>query len=436
MSAPPQAFEALMMAVIEGRASEAQQEQLSQCLRESPAHRTEYRKQMQIHALLVWQHGGASREVTASPSPASKSLRPLWGESILALAAALVLLMSFGVWFGLRSSQPMVALEVLSGDCVPSYVAGQRVLLRQLTLDSGTLRFRLDSGAVVEATGPVEVELFDAMRMRVVRGNVTTDVGEHAKGFVVETANARVVDLGTRFGVSVGGSGDTDVVVFQGEVEVYDPLKNGKEASKPASLIEGEAMQISASGVQKRMPCVFSKGNSGSWSKKPPVNALITNVHDNSEDERMRICYRVGVGAMTAGVSLRQANPLRWRPITGTQLPDWLEGADWVETGSSYEEQLFLDLQITLARPAALYVLQDTRQPLPRWLREQFTDTGTHLLLEWPSKRPEHEGPITQQFTVWRRDVLQPGTMTLGPQLEPGQTGNGRMYRIAAKALP
>ena len=35
-------------------------------------------------------------------------------------------------------------------------------------------------------------------------GKATVDVGEAGKGFIIETVNARVVDLGTRFGVAVG----------------------------------------------------------------------------------------------------------------------------------------------------------------------------------------------------------------------------------------
>jgi hypothetical protein len=71
---------------------------------------------------------------------------------------------------------------------------------------------------------------------------VTATIPESAVGFVVDTISAHVVDLGTSFGVSVGKDGQTEVCVFDGEVEVSSSKTSG--ASKVTQLVrEGEAVR-------------------------------------------------------------------------------------------------------------------------------------------------------------------------------------------------
>jgi hypothetical protein len=69
------------------------------------------------------------------------------------------------------------------------------------------------------------------------RGVVTATIPEAAVGFVVDTAAAQVVDLGTSFGVSVSEAGLTDVCVFDGEVEVSGP------SGTPKLVREGQAVR-------------------------------------------------------------------------------------------------------------------------------------------------------------------------------------------------
>ena len=214
----------------------------------------------------------------------------------------------------------------------------------------------------------------------------------------------------------------------------FEPQHGGRPSPQIASLVEGEAVQVSSKGAKKRVTCVFTTGDSGDWSRKPPLGALITDVHDSTEEAGSNHFYRVGVGSLTTGTSLRQTNPLSWRTLDGSPLPDWLEGGDWAETGS--DEDADVDLQVTLARPAVLFVLQDVRRAPPAWLRDRFTDTGTRLLLERSSAKASGEGKSPQPFTVWSMKVSQPGTVTLGPSFDPGQAAKGRRYRVAAKAFP
>lgn len=57
------------------------------------------------------------------------------------------------------------------------------------------------------------------------------------------------------------------------------------------------------------------------------------------------------------------------------------------EKRAEYDEVVPLEIRVKLSRPAMLYIFQDARRPPPSWLRENFTDTGTRLLLEWPPRQ-------------------------------------------------
>jgi hypothetical protein len=74
-------------------------------------------------------------------------------------------------------------------------------------------------------------------------------------------------------------------------------------------------------------------------------------------------------------------------------------------------------LQVTVAEPATLYVMFDTRARTPEWLSRDFADTGVSIGLD-TGDTPEEivKGPgrsIDVQFSVWKRRV-EPGTTTLG----------------------
>jgi hypothetical protein len=75
--------------------------------------------------------------------------------------------------------------------------------------------------------GPAELEVFDQDRVLLHKGLVTATIPESAVGFMVDTVAAHVVDLGTSFGVSVSENGQTEVCVFDGEVEVSLPREAG-----------------------------------------------------------------------------------------------------------------------------------------------------------------------------------------------------------------
>ncbi|HBV62297.1 MAG TPA: hypothetical protein DEF45_04675 [Rhodopirellula sp.] len=89
-----------------------------------------------------------------------------------------------------------------------------------LQLQVGIARLDFSNGATVTLQGPAKFEILSADRTRLHQGVLTVHVPGTAIGFEIETPAMGVVDLGTAFGLAVGVDGETDVCVFEGEVEV------------------------------------------------------------------------------------------------------------------------------------------------------------------------------------------------------------------------
>ncbi len=160
----------------------------------------------------------------------------------LAVAASLALLA--GIFSTLRSgSKPPASIAQVVGayrSDGSAYVAGEPVTVGNHSLDRGLMRLDFSNGARVTIEGPAEFKISSEKRMMLHRGVVTATIPESAIGFVVDTAAAQVLDLGTSFGVAVSEDGSTDVCVFDGEVEVT----NQADAA-PRVVREGQAVRTS-----------------------------------------------------------------------------------------------------------------------------------------------------------------------------------------------
>jgi FecR protein len=77
------------------------------------------------------------------------------------------------------------------------------------------------------------------MHCRLIEGSLTADVPEPAHGFTIDTPDIQVRDLGTRFGVTAGSVGNSQVRVFEGEVEI-----GGLADGKPKRLTEGKGLHV------------------------------------------------------------------------------------------------------------------------------------------------------------------------------------------------
>lgn len=126
-----------------------------------------------------------------------------------------------------------------SGDTLP-LSAGSPLTKGWLHLQKGTIRLDFYSGATVAVEGPASVQLISSNLMRLEKGKLTANVPPPAEGFTVLSADLKVVDLGTEFGMNAGEQGDCDIHVFKGEVEIQG---NGPDLSGKR-LLQGNAVSI------------------------------------------------------------------------------------------------------------------------------------------------------------------------------------------------
>lgn len=446
--------ERLIAAYLDDALTPAEQAELTAWLKADPAHLRQF-----VEANVREQHlrtvvqGRGSLVVSGAALPDTPGAlttvgapafrrRPIWW----AAAAAVLVLLSVALgWRTLVSGA--VAAEVLAaadarliGHSEPLRV-GEQLRLRVVRLEAGSVRLRLPNGVVLDIAGPADARFEDAMHLRVSRGKFTADVGPRGKGFTIDTAQARIVDLGTRFGIDASSPDTTDVVVFEGHVEVYEPAARTKREAGPLVRIDaGEAVRFEQSQAPSRIVFIVQGWEDADWASgsEPPKGAVIQHVTDNLGLADSRRFYRVRTGGMVPGAPARHVQRPRWFPHRQENLPDWLLGADLIETFGIDKFEQHFELTVTLAEPALLCVFQDSGVPPPEWLRAGFVPSGFQLVIKrvpadepGPGVTPATEVP----FDVWTREVHTPGPVTLGPPRSAESIDRGRMYGVAARAL-
>ncbi|MEM6798371.1 MAG: FecR family protein, partial [Planctomycetota bacterium] len=113
----------------------------------------------------------------------------------------------------------------------------------RMRLESGLAEIVFRTGARVVLQAPAKVRLLSDMELRLDSGRLSAKVPPDAVGFAVRTDSARILDLGTEFGVAARADGESDVVVFDGEV-IVSPT--GKPAEN-RHLLTGGAVRTSGS---------------------------------------------------------------------------------------------------------------------------------------------------------------------------------------------
>jgi hypothetical protein len=483
---PSREFDQTLSALCDGAGTAEQVEELAAVLRENPAARDAYLVSVELHARLASESelfaslGSTSslrmtqtlsiddpRIDAATVQPATARLG-LWQRQMTgrhwiaplgAIAAAVIL--GVGLWWFLALHGPQRTLVVnpvqaggvrvrvldVQGADSSHWQTGQVATVDGMDLESGSIRFRVErSGVEVSVSGPASLKLADPMHLKLRRGQVTADAAAAQKGFAIETDSARVVDLGTKFGVVASADGNTDVVVFEGEVELYE--RNGARTNKLANLLEGEAMQVGGRRKARAVWNVLSDGLDNSWALNANdlSGAAGIAARDNVQNKGPGHFYHIIRHGMSSGVKAfsnmrEQAVHPRWTATDGG-FPSWLTGADIVRT--RHLKQYRPDFQLTLSidHPASVFVMRDSHTPPPSWLQGQFTDTGTTVLLgpigpgmtdDTAFAGTRHAGHFLP-CSVWRRDVEQPGDVVLGPPVEGGGS-DALMYGVAVQSL-
>jgi ferric-dicitrate binding protein FerR (iron transport regulator) len=206
-----------------------------------PALRAAYAERAWLHGAL-WAERERLSELLAPPAPPPRASRWPW---LAGLAAAVAVGIGF---LGGRGSVPRPEVAVLvhaentrwAGSSLPT-LSASRLGPGLLSLAEGIATVRFASGAVLTLEAPTRLEILSAMSCRLIEGSITAEVPEPAHGFTIEAPELRVVDLGTRFGLTASSTGNSHVYVFSGEVEVTD-----HERSVVRRLTAGKAYLVGA----------------------------------------------------------------------------------------------------------------------------------------------------------------------------------------------
>lgn len=169
---------------------------------------------------------------------------------MLVNAAAVILFFVF-----LRYAPPKGGVEVATledsinaswGNNSGSMEKGTRLITRPeelLFLKEGLAELLFDNNAKVVIEGPAEFELLAEDQINLQYGRIYATVPKEAIGFIINTPESRVIDLGTEFGVQVDRYGDMYLHVTKGKTS----LIAGRNASKVnVEVSEGQAKKVSA----------------------------------------------------------------------------------------------------------------------------------------------------------------------------------------------
>ncbi len=141
-------------------------------------------------------------------------------------------------------------------------------------LPSGALHLRFAGGATLVLQGPARFEPRDATHAVLHEGRVSVRVNSSQGGaFVLETAVAEIVDLGTAFDVAVRNPHQTEVQVVEGAVQVR--LRQATAGAAQAQrLIAGEAVRVD--GRRQRIEPLAADERQLAFAEPAATNAAST----------------------------------------------------------------------------------------------------------------------------------------------------------------
>lgn len=486
----------LIELVVDGAATNDSIRQLETLLHDDPDARRYYRRVMELHAGLRWVHRvprpaadlptqpptagisapghapgihgvadvGDAASIEGTPgtvlsSAIPKDAAPVSSVTFLGSPSTSSNLGTRLLGFGLFASAIALAFFFASprdrkpndADAPPPAVAAAQPVT-VFRLDSGTAEVALANTGLVVIQGPAEFELLSPMRARLITGRIRVRITEKsARGFVVETPNGEVTDLGTEFGLDASSGKETGVVVFEGAVDLRVTKK--RTAGTPLHLehlVQGDGVFVNDRGDLRRFMS-FAAGDLPAFGKTsaPTDNYLpvIVGVRDNLRTSDTKRFYEIvhrGMREDARAYVDRQEH--EWNGLDARGMPAYLIGADYIKPFNDDKLRRDVEITVTLGRPARLFVLFDVRVPVPAWLSKSFRNTGDKLgmdngriydeqgVLVIDSRRGDGPGQgIEDTVCVWERVVTEPGEITLGAN--ETETRYSAMYGIVAAPL-
>jgi hypothetical protein len=232
----------LTAALCDGEITPEEAHRLEQLVTHSEAARRWFRRYVQLHAELYWEHASGGRvglpagqtavaELAAARRP--NRLRRLWRAhpgslafSAVAVAALVVVALHWGITRSGHSTTTPVAQVTQTKDAQWSGAPadspkGQRLSVGQsFRLQSGLATIAYDIGAEVMLQGPAVLDVTGPSEGKLRSGSLLGRVPHAAAGFAIVTPAGRIVDRGTEFGLRINADSAVELHVFDGRVDV------------------------------------------------------------------------------------------------------------------------------------------------------------------------------------------------------------------------
>lgn len=163
----------------------------------------------------------------------------------------------------------------------------------RLELRTGRVETNFSSGVRLVVEAPCDLQILAKDRVSLNNGRAWFEVPPAVKGFTVETSAFTVVDLGTAFGIDAVESGQHEVHVTRGVVEVTTKERGGSTGV----LKEGEARRVNEHGALQwiefnadRFPTALpaTEGLIGHWKFEGVRDSLVPDLSGNGQLGRMK----------------------------------------------------------------------------------------------------------------------------------------------------
>lgn len=164
-----------------------------------------------------------------------------------------------------------------------------------IEIQSGLAQLIFECGAKVVLQGPCEMRIENSMRCNLAYGSASAEVPPRAAGFTIRGPSTEVIDLGTRFGFSVGRDGESEVHVFKGEVISRQFDERGKIVGDEILLTTNQAIFFPGEKKQARRMAA----DEAKFALVVPPLWLNDSIEPLTIERRVALWLRAGHGVQT-----------------------------------------------------------------------------------------------------------------------------------------
>lgn len=122
----------------------------------------------------------------------------------------------------------------------------------KIELNSGIISLKFQCGTEVVIEGPSVFSCISTEQLQLHAGRVYVRVPAGTEGFTVRTANSRIIDLGTEFGIDADPQGKTSLHMFKGKASL---IASGTNKNITSLIInESQARRVDTDGNVQSIP--------------------------------------------------------------------------------------------------------------------------------------------------------------------------------------